>query len=74
MKYAQDWAFPGGKEPEGEDAEDYRRNYSPVEQKDILKLVRVMRFANCWMNTLSGRSLRDEGSCCGIPVNSDEKK
>lgn len=65
LKYAQDWIFLGGAEPAGEHIDDFRRAYGAQERKYILKLMRVMRFANCWNNTFHGRAWRDglDGAC-----------
>jgi hypothetical protein len=65
LKYAQDWVFLGGKEPAGEFMDDFRREYGPRDRKYILKLMRVMRFANCWNNTFQGRAWKPglDGTC-----------
>lgn len=69
LKYAQDWAALGGSEPAGEYMADFKRTYPARERAYILKLVRMMRFANYWNNTFSGRPWRQEltgQSACSI--------
>ena len=65
LKYAQDWVYLGGAEPAGEFMADFRREYGARERKYILKLMRVMRFANCWNNTFHGRAWKPglDGTC-----------
>ena len=53
LKYAQDWAFLNGAEPEGDYVGDFQSHY-PKEQRDyIRKVMRMMRFMNSLGNTLS---------------------
>ncbi|MBN2159629.1 MAG: hypothetical protein JW807_09550 [Spirochaetes bacterium] len=69
LKYAQDWIACDGAEPAGDYMADFRRAYSGRERAYILKLVRMMRFANYWSNTFSGRPWRPEHamqSACSI--------
>lgn len=65
LKYAQDWVYLGGEEPAGDFMDDFRRDYSARERAYILKLMRVMRFANCWNNTFHGRAWKPglDGTC-----------
>lgn len=69
MKYAQDWIALRGSEPAGAYMADFRRAYTAKERAYILKLLRMMRFANYWNNTFSGRPWRPElagRSACSI--------
>ncbi len=45
--------------------DDFRREYGARERKYILKLMRMMRFANLWNNTFHGRAWRPgtDGTC-----------
>ncbi|MBP7583242.1 MAG: hypothetical protein KBA61_04355 [Spirochaetes bacterium] len=65
LRYAQDWVYLGGEEPAGEYMDDFRREYGARERKYILKLMRMMRFANLWNNTFHGRAWRPgtDGTC-----------
>lgn len=65
LKYAQEWILLGGCEPESDYMDDFRAHYPEKERARILKLVRMMRFANLWNNTLQGRPWR-AGSACAI--------
>jgi hypothetical protein len=69
LKYAQEWIFLGGREPESDYMADYRRHYAKKERASILKLIRMMRFANLWNNTRHGRPWRadlEAGGSCSI--------
>ena len=66
LKYAQDRILLGGREPGSDYMDDFRKHYTEQERARILKLVRMMRFANLWNNTLQGRPWRADpagGSC-----------
>ncbi len=67
LRYAQDWIALGGDEPAGSYMDEYRKMYSPKERGYILKLIRMMRFANNFNNTFRGRAwrrdLEQSGSC-----------
>ncbi|HOT46230.1 MAG TPA: hypothetical protein PLM53_02035 [Spirochaetota bacterium] len=67
LKYAQDWTALGGDEPAGSHMDDFRKMYSPRERAYILKLMRMMRFANYFNNTFRGRAWRRDlgqpGAC-----------
>jgi len=65
LKYAQDWAYLDGVEPSGDFMVAFRGEYGAGERKRILKLMRAMRFANLWNNTVHGRAWREEpeGTC-----------
>lgn len=68
LKYAQDWVALGGDEPAGDYMDDYRNRYSDRERKYILKLMRMMRFANYFNNTFRRRAWRNdlEQSVCSL--------
>ena len=69
LKYAQEWILLGGSEPESDYMDDFRAHYPEKERARILKLVRMMRFANLWNNTLQGRPWRTDpgtGGSCAI--------
>lgn len=69
LKYAQEWAMLDGREPESDYMHDFRKHYSEKERARILKLVRMMRFANLWNNTMQGRPWRtDAGAGASCPV------
>ena len=46
LKYAQEWTFLGGEDPAGSYMEDFRSQYSHEERRFVLKLMRMMLFAN----------------------------
>jgi hypothetical protein len=69
LKYAQDWIILDGQEPAGDYMEEFRRRYSKRERGYFLKLIRMMRFANYWNNTFSGRPWRaglEDSDYCSI--------
>jgi hypothetical protein len=68
LKYAQDWILLGGSEPASDYMDDFRGHYTEKERARILKLVRMMRFANLWNNTLQGRPWRADpaGGACSL--------
>jgi protein-S-isoprenylcysteine O-methyltransferase Ste14 len=55
LKYAQDWAFLNGAEPEGAYVEDFQSHYSKEQREYIKKVIRMMRFTNSLGNTVSRR-------------------
>lgn len=67
LKYARDWTALGGNEPAGSYMEDFRDLYTRKERAYILKLIRMMRFANYFNNTFRGRAwrrdLEQSGAC-----------
>ncbi len=67
LRYAQDWIALGGGEPAGSYMEDFSKLYSPKERAYILKLVRMMRFANYFNNAFRSRAWRGDleqtGAC-----------
>ena len=56
LNYARDFATLGGKEPTGEDLEDYYKLYSEKEQKHILKIARQMDFTNHLISTITRKN------------------
>lgn len=60
LKYAQDWVALDGDEPAGDYMDEYRNQYSERERKYILKLMRMMRFANFFNNTFRSRAWRSD--------------
>ncbi|HOD15555.1 MAG TPA: hypothetical protein PLA65_15535 [Spirochaetota bacterium] len=71
LKYARELTLLDGAEPESDYMDDFRLNYTGKERARILKLVRMMRFANLWNNTLRGRPWRTgagAGGSCAINV------
>jgi hypothetical protein len=69
LKYAQDWILLGGREPDSDYMNDFRTHYTGKERARILKLIRMMRLANLWNNTMQGRPWRtgfEAGSSCSI--------
>jgi protein-S-isoprenylcysteine O-methyltransferase Ste14 len=60
LKYAQDWAFLNGAEPEGAYVADFQSHYSNEQRGYIKKIMRMMRFTNSLGNTLSRRSSNSE--------------
>ena len=58
LRYAQDWIALDGGEPAGAFMRDFSKLYSAKERAYILKLVRMMRFANYFNNTFRGRAWR----------------
>jgi protein-S-isoprenylcysteine O-methyltransferase Ste14 len=61
LKYAQDWAFLNGAEPQGDYVGDFLSHYSVEQREYIRKVMRMMRFMNSLGNTLSARSWSSEG-------------
>ncbi len=53
LKYAQDRAFLGGNEPEGDYMDDYRKYYSEKERAHIQKIINMMMFMNSVGNTFA---------------------
>ncbi len=67
LRYAQDWIFLGGTEPAGACMEEFRAQYAPRVRAYILKIIRLMRFTNCFSNTAGARPWRPgPGDSCGI--------
>ena len=56
LKYAQDWAFLNGAEPERDSVADYHSHYPKEQREYIQKVMRMMRFTNSVGNTLSRKS------------------
>jgi len=73
LKFVQDWIFSDGKEPEDAYVSDYNTNYSEKERRCVLKLLRMMRFANYFNNTFFHKPWRtdlDEAhNSCSIDLN-----
>jgi len=71
LKYAQEWIFRGGQEPEAGWVAEFRDAYTALEQDCILKLLRMMRFANQFNNTFFRKKWRPElesgAPSCRIP-------
>ena len=60
LKYAQDWAFLNGAEPDGAYVADFQSHYSKEQREYIKKIMRMMRFTNSLGNTLSRKSSNSE--------------
>ena len=60
LKYAQDWAFLNGAEPESAYVADFQSHYSKEQREHIKKIMRMMRFSNSLGNTLSRKSSNSE--------------
>ena len=60
LRYARDWVLGDGKEPEGEYLKAYYQAYSLQERQYVLKLLRMMRFANYFNNTFFTRIWRTD--------------
>jgi hypothetical protein len=56
LNYARNFATLSGKEPAGENLEDYYSLYSEKEQKHILKIARQMDFINRLMSTITRKN------------------
>jgi hypothetical protein len=78
LRFVQDFAFLGGEVPAGDYMEDFNRLYAARERKYILKLARMMRFANYWNNTLRGMpwraSLESQTACSVRPKDSESAR
>lgn len=71
LKYARELTLLDGAEPESDYMDDFRLNYTGKERARILKLVRMMRFANLWNNTLrAGRGVPAPGQAARAPLTS----
>ncbi len=69
LRYVQDWIALGGDEPAGSYMEDFHTMYSMKERTYILKLVRMMRFANYFNNTFRARAWRsglEQSTACSL--------
>jgi len=60
LKYAQDWAFLNGAEPESAYVADFQSHYSKEQREHVKKIMRMMRFSNSLGNTLSRKSSNSE--------------
>ena len=60
LKYAQDWIFLNGAEPQSAYMADYQSHYPKEQREYIHKIMRMMRFTNSLGNTLSGKSSSSE--------------
>ena len=60
LKYAQDWAFLNGAEPESAYVGDFQSHYPKEQREYIKKIMRMMRFTNSLGNTLSRKSSNSE--------------
>jgi len=67
LKYAQDWAFLDGGEPAGSYMEDFDKTYTAEEKQRIVKLLKMIQFANYWNNTFRGRPICPDRE--GLSVN-----
>ncbi len=66
LRYAQDWAFLEGREPNGDYMADYRTCHTKKERAYILKTMRLMRYANYLGNLMYRRAWRPENE--GVAV------
>ncbi len=60
LKYAQDWAFLNGAEPQGGYVGDFESHYPKEQREYFRKIMRMMRFMNSLGNTLSRKSSNSE--------------
>lgn len=69
LRYARDYTYLGGHEPAGQVRDDFIKLYNRQEREDILKLIRMMRFANYFSNLVFKRPWRrnkDDAEACSI--------
>lgn len=71
LKYAQDWAFLNGEDPQGDYVADYHSHYSEDQRAYIHKIMRMMRFMNSLGNTLALKSRRKGTSAACVIENHD---
>lgn len=77
LKFAQDWVFSNEQVRAASYLEDYKRSYSDLEQGCILKLLKMMQFANQFNNTFFRKQWRSDlgagAPSCRMPLNSGQR-
>ncbi len=77
LKYTQDWIFCNGQEHKADYITEYKSEFSDLDQRCVLKLLSMMRFANQFNNTFFKKQWRNDlgtsGGSCQLPVNPEQR-